>query len=250
MASFNDDLSELLAPPAEGTGLRYSQGVLVGWDAGTFENSVLWDGVVLQDLPVLSGPDALTYQAGDVVALLGWNPSGGTASWWIMGRVINPGPGAGAAAVDFLTSALASAISAQVFAARVKSDAVATFDTGAPAAPNWGNLPSIGPTVTGNEVTEAGEMVVFISGRIDLPIGGFEQAFMSIQVTGPTAVGPSFDRSLHFGESQDQGPGSMNIRATSAQLLTGLVPGTYTVQAKYQGSSAFFRDRELVVIAL
>lgn len=90
MADFSDDLAQLLQQPVPGTGLRYSQGELVGWNSETFENAVLWRGVVLRNLSVLPSVDALSFEPGDVLGLLGWNPNGGAASWWILGKVDQP----------------------------------------------------------------------------------------------------------------------------------------------------------------
>ncbi|MGH9247987.1 MAG: tail fiber domain-containing protein [Acidimicrobiales bacterium] len=89
--SFPDNLGPLLTPPVEGAGLRFSQGRILSWDPNTFENLIEWKGITLSDLPVAAGVDALSFDIGDVVGMLGWNPTGGAGSWWILGR-ISQGP--------------------------------------------------------------------------------------------------------------------------------------------------------------
>lgn len=85
-----DDLATLLTA-ARGSNLRYGQGRLVAWNPDDFTGTVEWRGTMLEDLPVVSRIEALTYRPGDTVALIGKQGDRGTSSWWIFGPLIIPG---------------------------------------------------------------------------------------------------------------------------------------------------------------
>lgn len=85
------DISPLLVPPPTTMGLRFGQATVLEWDNNTFENTVEFRGVTLENVPVLSSVVALTLQPGDIVGLLGWSPTGGMGSWWIIGKLVLPG---------------------------------------------------------------------------------------------------------------------------------------------------------------
>lgn len=90
-ANSMSDIVPLLVPRPETMGLRFSQGIVQQWNPDTFENLIDWRGVSLSDVPVLGSVEALSFEPGDVVGMLGWNPEGGTSSWWILGRISIPG---------------------------------------------------------------------------------------------------------------------------------------------------------------
>lgn len=248
------DLAALVAPPTPFQGMRFSQGTIKSWDPETFENQIEWRGITLTNIPVLSGPDALTYQAGDVLALLGWNPTGGMGSWWILGRVIVPGPGAGAAAIDFLTASLGAAIARAVIAEVIQVDTV--IETGTTNIENqfvdleFAGNPNPGPSVD-IEVGPAGRAVVFVGAQIG--VIEFGSGLMSFAGTGPetitaeTITGAFTSVNLPTGD--DVRVGSMGLR-----LLTGLTPGIYTLTAKYRvsnqsfGGGISFANRTLLAI--
>lgn len=256
------DLAALLTRAATGTvtqpmltgmgepggAVRYGQGRILTWNAATFNNTVAFRGGVLQDLPVLSGPDALTYRPDDTVAIMSWSPNGGATVHWIMGRVIVPGPGRGEEAIEWMTSELGRRIAAAVFASRIKFDIVPDIETYTSAV-TFGDLPTVGPTVSEAEVTDAGVMIVFMSANIYLPSAGFAGAYMSVEVDGPSPKIPYFDNSLHLGTLDAKG-GGMSIRASSAFIYDNLDTGSYRVRAKYLGEDCEFGDREVIVISL
>lgn len=85
------DLALLLVPPPSAA-VRYGQGKILTWDPDTFDNTIEFRGVTLFNVPVLSSVQALGFQTGDTVGLLGWAPSsGGMGSWWIIGKLAIPG---------------------------------------------------------------------------------------------------------------------------------------------------------------
>jgi hypothetical protein len=90
VVSRSDNLIPLLVPPVSGKGLSFSQGVILSWDPDTFENTISWKNITLTNVPVLPSVDALSFEVGAVVGMLGWNPGGGAGSWWILGRINVP----------------------------------------------------------------------------------------------------------------------------------------------------------------
>lgn len=92
IAAFSDDLSDLLlgqGPP--GGVLRYSQATVITWNPDDFTGTLDWRGITLTNVPVLASIQALGFQPGDVVGMLGWQPQGGLGSWWIIGKLAVPG---------------------------------------------------------------------------------------------------------------------------------------------------------------
>lgn len=87
------DLSTILNPP-RGFTLQYGQGRVIAWDAQTGHNTVEWAGTPIHDVSVLSDINALTIRSNDVVGMLGWASPEGVSSWWVLGRIVDPGVGA------------------------------------------------------------------------------------------------------------------------------------------------------------
>ena len=93
-----DDLSDLFVPRVP-PAVRYSAGILRGWDPNTKENVVRWRGVTLRNLGVMSSVDPTSIAGGDTVFMLGLDDGGrgGNTEWVIMGKIIVPdGPASGA----------------------------------------------------------------------------------------------------------------------------------------------------------
>jgi hypothetical protein len=86
------DLARLLVrqPPP---GLRFGQGRVVSWDPSDFTHRIDWNGVILENIPVFSGVDALGFLPGTPIALLGYDASGGkgVTQWFVLGRLALPG---------------------------------------------------------------------------------------------------------------------------------------------------------------
>jgi hypothetical protein len=253
-----DDLaSVLLAPAREHTG--YGQALIREWDSDTFENTVEYRGALLHDLPVLDRVGALTYQPGDVILLMKWNPTGrGLASYWIAGSPVVPAAGRAEAAIAFLSSNLAKSISAQVFASQIHVAEVAGFAT-LEGDDTFGDLSDeVGPTVA-NVTVVSGVAVAMISARIQtvLPSGvGTTIGYMGVQVSGATSVSADIANSFRVGNGNTSGSTGRvdDVRATAVYPLTGLNAGEHTFTAKYRtGPSANvvgFDSRALTVIAL
>lgn len=86
------DLAALLTP-APSAGVQFSQGRVLTWDNENLSNTVEWRGITLTDIPIVEGINALVIRPGDIVGMLGWAPenSKGVGSWWILGKLSNPG---------------------------------------------------------------------------------------------------------------------------------------------------------------
>lgn len=87
------DLATILNPP-KGFRLQYGQGRVIAWEAKTGHNTIEWAGAPIHDVSVLSDINALTIRANDVVGMLGWASPEGVSSWWVLGRIVDPGAGA------------------------------------------------------------------------------------------------------------------------------------------------------------
>lgn len=236
----SDDLAQvLIAPDREFAGL--AEGILQAWNADTFENAVEVRGGTLTNLPVASGVEALTYQAGDILLLSRWKlRSGrGAATYRIGmgGRVIIPGTGASQRAVAWMRGELARQISLEVFGEAIHAqgeNVVSIVDS-----LSWGD-PSTGPAgpeITNIDIGATGRCLVFISVQfqsllIDVDGGGEIQ--MSFEVSGATSRSAGAEGVL----SQGRRFGSANFEPSGgvgrAFLVDELNPGSHTFATKFQ----------------
>jgi hypothetical protein len=238
--------------------------VIREWNASTFANVVEYDGVMLRDLPVASGVEALTYQVGDAVLLEAWFPGGkrgelGIGTYWIKARLISPGSGAAEQAVAFMTTGLARALASAIFADRVRSDYVSSQTTTTSTA--FGDGTSGGPTVVDIEISETGIALVWLGARIAYSQVGVSQlgGRMSVEVSGPTPIAASTLHSVGTAQSvtvvgATSWSHSEDNRVAAAHLFENLNPGLHTFAAKYQtvnsGQTAAFTERIVKVIGL
>lgn len=242
----------LLAGLGEAGGnAQYGQGRILAWDATTFENRIAYRGAEITNMSVLSGPDALTYRQDDVVAVMSFSPNRGATAYWIMGRVIVPGPGRGAEAIEWMTGELGRSIAASVFADRVRFDEVFPSENGATGT--FGDLATFGPQIADIEITEAGKLLVFMACSFAPPAAGFASGFMSFELEGPSPQSAQFATAVDVGFN---GPndGQMFVAMTKHETVDNMLPGIYTVTAKYgsgnvNGPDVFFTNRELMTIA-
>lgn len=130
------DLAPLLQQQKTNLGMR--QGTIYSFNTTTGENWVKAGGSYLQDLPILNSADAVTYAAGDIVALLRYK-----STYFILGRIIAPGGSTFAAsAVEFGSGA---GYRAGDFAVTPNDKAVLTDTIDVPA---WANLALVTNIVT------------------------------------------------------------------------------------------------------
>ena len=235
---------------------NYGQGQILSWNPSTFENQVAYRNGVLTNVPVLSGPDALTYQKDDIVAILSNSPNNGATVYWIGGRIIVPGAGRGAEAIAFLASELGSALSAAVFNDRITTDEKPFQVTTGGVINTWvdgdfAGSPDPGPTCD-IEVSAAGTAIVFISAKVTAALAAIND--MSFLTTGSTTRS---ETSQNEATLRLSGGATDSMRATvaSVSVMTGLNPGPHRLRMKYQTTDATagrsaWSDRTMFVIAL
>ncbi len=224
-----DDLAPLLAKqPTPAVGFR--QGVVLAWDPITCQNQVNIGGTVLADLPILNTSEAGILAQGDVVSV--FTTGQGAQSWWIIGRATIPNtPQAGTAL---------SAWGARGKLATADANYVFSHTSFAPAADGSG------PTITDFSVGNSGQALVFITARLGTPggsmvVNAFKGTWMSFQLSGPTSIGPAEGRSLEVAVDWLLSTGTAinggGLNATRMVPLTGLTPGTYSIDARYKVTS-------------
>lgn len=264
----SDDLADLLvphwtqgAPPRPTLGVpgqpaSYGQGVLASWNPTTFENTVYFHGAVLENLPVMAGPDALAFRAGDVVGIMYWSPQGGSGQYWILPRIIVPGSDAAQQAIASMQTDIGRRVSAAVLADRIHS-AQASGQT-LTSSSSFGDGSSGGPVISDVEITEAGKALVIISATLDsnpMNLSSMGGAQMSFEVSGATNLPPTMLRGLGLMQGVEvvSSTGSHRTGGTLAAVeVVELNPGTHTFTAKYAsvgGQEVVFSGRSLTVIA-
>src|SRR5690606_14297552 len=275
----SDDLSDLIVPhwtqgaPATprlggppGKPASYVQGVIVSWKPDKLEDVVRFDGAELHNLPVLAGPDALTFRPGDIVGVQYWAPEGGSGQYWILPRIVVPGSGAAAAAIASLRTDLGRQVARGVFGEAIHVDTVdgSASISDQDAGNDWIDLPgSPGPTVSDVEISESGRAWVFMTARLSVETHSTDAQIvmgaMSYVVSGQTSRQPNLAHALELSnitQITSGGPVTSVVSATMTRVHTviGLAPGVHTFTAKYTAAvsgtaaRATFSRRELQVI--
>lgn len=254
----SDDLATLFVPPNVEQPPRYVIAVLEQWDPDTFQNSVRYRGTLMHNLAVINSVEALSFSAGQSVALLGHSGTGALTSFAILGRYLQPGSSAATEAVSFLQGELARQISAEIFAERISTATVPTQQSTTSAT--FTDLATVGPQITGVEI-QVGVAIVFASAGIFIQFDQDQQGtggYMGVQISGATSVSPAESESLVYSMFPDTIPGDEGLngflRASNMYPFTGLNPGTHTFTAKYRrsvsgGQAVEFLDRAMMVIA-
>lgn len=254
----NDDLLPLLATPgahaltqgmgSPGGGVSYGQGVLMAWNDGTFENTVSYRGGVLRNVPLLAGADALTYRPGDTLAILSWAPNKGATVYWILGRLITPGPDRGTETIDWMTGELGKRLSVAVMSERLAHAQIEETES-ADWADDWHPLATPGPTISGVEVY-TDKMEINFSCWMQYTAG--QGGSMSVKIydaEGDVVVQAGSAKlwtiSGGAGDPTQWWEGSRTV------LVEGLDPGVYRVESVYRasfdGHECYFTDRYLSV---
>lgn len=252
----SDDLASVLAAAPPGA-VRFGQGTILTWNPSTFENTVRWRDKELTNVPIQAGTDALAFQVGDTVGLLGWDASGknGVSQYWITGRIIVPGAGAAEEAIAWMTTTLARSISAAVLASRIHSDFVLPQGTTS-TVDDWVDItfagnPSPGPAVTA-EISESGRAIVLLNGQIASDEGRL--VHMGFEVSGATSLTPDQTFGQAFNRSPFTAGESTSVGTTGLALMEDLNPGDNTFIAKYRqgtgtGADGAWSRRVMVVFA-
>lgn len=255
MSFASDDLAQLFAAPdREHTG--YGQGILAAWDSETFENQVAYRGTTLTNLPVLPGVDALSWQAGDVVLLMRWTPSGGgLSSYWLAGRPVIPGAGRAEQAIAFMATSLGVRLSRSAITEGIRAETNAGQTT--TTSTTFGDGTDAGPVLEDVTVSELGLCIVIWGAGTDAgPVtGGQVGGHMGLQISGATSISPSTGTAAHVGQAVTVTSGTVTHRSqarTLAAQVFALNPGSHTIAGKYasqvSGASAAFTGRTIIAI--
>lgn len=125
-----------------------------------------------------------------------------------------------------------------------KAASVLTAETN--ASSSYGDLATVGPSVTVNTGTSA--LVVLNAQMSHSVVGGFP--LMAVAVSGATTIAANDDQALGF----EAGTVGQDIQTSSTFVVTGLTPGANIFTAKYRTVSgtatSTFRRRHITVIPL
>lgn len=151
----------------------------------------------------------------------------------------------------FMRPELISAVSAQVFADRIKFDYVSA--TGSTQGTSFGDLGSgSGPTVSNVEVTDTGRVLIMLGAFISPPATTLGSAgTMDVQVSGATSIAPAVGQHSYALGHSGSGAPNVSMDASKVSVIEDLNPGMHTFAAKYVHSidPVTFARRLLVVIA-
>lgn len=240
-----------------------AQGMIRAFNPDTFANTVNVRGTDLHDLAVsASGIEAQTYRPGDVVIVEKWKPRSGrgSATYSIASRWLEPADGRAEEAIAFMRGGLVKALindlveelltspegillAAFVFGDRMIPAEVETLES--TTSTSYGNLATVGPTVSDVEVTDRGKALVFVSANLSTDTG--DGANMSFTVSGATSRDAGQTGTLSLVTA-----GSSIAGSVTKAVPLDLNPGVHTFQAKYRSGSggiASFNQRVLTVIA-
>jgi hypothetical protein len=154
------------------------------------------------------------------------------------GGLVLTSSGSDAAPADWITPAAAGSVGV--------SATVATQE--ATAATAYGNLTTVGPSVT---IGTGTEVLVGISASLTKLGGGLgNDGFAAVAVSGATTIAAADANSV--GCSYPLGTGGFNFQCARMFKLTGLTAGINTFTLKYRcngGGAWSFKNRDLVIFA-
>lgn len=143
--------------------------------------------------------------------------------------------------VEIFDSNGANPVKMSTLAQGGQAQTLVSVGTGRITSSSYGDLSgeTVGPAVTAN-VGPSGRLLVSISNDI-LYTNSDTDGFMSINVAGPTNIGPSTIEvnkggALHISLSTG-GAFTVALNFGKSYLLSGLAQGAYTITAKYRGTS-------------
>lgn len=242
----SDDLADLFGPrpPGPSLDMRYRQGTILSFDQNTLSNTVDVGGTVMTDLPLLGVGEVTLLVPGSIVGITAVQSLRGTATWAILGRMVEPGTADALNAVSLLSSWVATS-------------SIQTQETTASAT--YVDLATVGPVVTVN-VRPTGRLLIMMSSQIQFidadPLDGGGGA-VTVEMSGAnvlaaaTAEGPI--RATMF-QSHNLG-GAIALQGTYTQTVVyeGLNAGYTMIAMKYKANSSENTDfgrRTLTVITL
>lgn len=222
--------------------VSFRKGTIVSYDQATGDNVVEVGGANVADIPVLGVAEAATYAPGVSVGVLVVD-TGGSQSWFIIGRIVRPNTNDYVDAVNRLSNSI---FSEQVDA----SESTTNTSIG-------DRLTTIGP-IAYPVVKSSGKLLILLScvmiaDDTDIANGGI----MTVEIKDSAGsiwwgAGTLPNLSFYYSDNAAHALGD-SIAYTRAFLVTGFPADTYTVTAKYaaQGVSlTTFAQRNVTCIAL
>jgi hypothetical protein len=220
--------------------IGWRKGTIVLYDQETGENVVEVGGTNIVNIPILGVAEAATYVPGASVGILVAD-SGGSQSWFIIGRIVRPNTSDYTDAVNRLSNSF--------FVDQVDTGSDTTSTT-------FGDLPTYGPIVVPT-VKSSTKLLILLSSVIiandtDVANGGL----MSVQISDANGsiiygAGTLPNVGFYYSDNATHALGD-SFEATRA-LLVSLSPGRYTVLAKYRASGTSlttFSFRNITCVAL
>src|SRR5690554_1303503 len=249
-----------------GEDLRYMQGTVVAWDPDTAENVVRIRGTDHTNVPLIDlGIGQRSIQAGDQVAIMSWSPNGGTAAYFIMGRLVVPGTTAAARSADAL-STMASDVTQQLLTSPAGQDLAAfvigqrmrsadVFTPGTRNNTSYGNLTGggTGPVVPDVPISEAGIAIVALTAQVQVQDNAGRSGYMSVEVSGASSVAANDGWAMIADIGGTTGGQNISPRTTAIHRFTGLNPGNHTFTGRYRtlttGGNVTWLNRNVTVWA-
>jgi hypothetical protein len=241
----SNDMLKILKPDpaASGRNVAWRKGVIVTWNRDTAENTVLINGVLVENVPILNTSEAAILAAGDVVGLISFG-----STWGILGRFTIPGSPEAVTALSSL---------------RIASDTITGIDT--ITSTTYTDATTNPGPVMNIVVGPSGRLLVLVSANLESNATGTAgntykvDAAMSFKMTGANTAAASTLRALTLlGDVTITSSASTFLLAgalTKAVLVSGLNPGLTTLTAQYRKgtaatpTSARFFDRNLTAMA-
>jgi hypothetical protein len=227
-------VGDFYTPSTAAVPMYYRKGTIVSWNPDTAENTVLVDGGMFTNLPILNTDEALLLAPGSAVAIMDIG-----TTWAILGRLTIPG-----------TPDAASALGAL----QTYSDIVDVFET--TTSGSYGDLATVGPTVT-VPIGKSGRCLCMLSVRVGWSAQNAGGGKCTVQLSGANSQTASDSALPVVSYFLSLGGGVLStsfIRTGTQHVFEGLNPGSTTFTVKYAASTGGvqcdFTTRQLVVMPL
>lgn len=220
--------------------ISFRKGTVVSYDQTSGDNVIEVGGANIQDVPVLGVAEAASYVPGAQVGILVVD-TGGSQSWFIIGRIVRPNTSDYVDAVNRLSNS--------IYTDQVDTGTTTTSMT-------FGDLTTYGPRVS-PLVKSSNKLLIFMSSVIiaddtDVANGGL----MSVEIVdanGSIVYGAGTLPNVGYYYSDNATHALGDSQEATRLILVSLGAGLYTVTAKYRAqgtSNTTFSFRNLTCIAV
>lgn len=220
--------------------ISWRKGTIVSYDQATGANVVEVAGTNITNVPILGVAEAATYVPGASVGILVAD-SGGSQSWFIIGRIVRP------STADYTDAVNRLANSFYVDQVDTGSDTTST---------TFGDLTTFGPRT--NPIVKSSQKLLILASTViiandtDVANGGL----MSVEIkdaTGSTVYGAGTLPNVGFYYSDNATHAIGDSFEATRAFMVSLSPAQYQVTAKYRSSGTSlttFSFRNLTCVAL